>query len=266
MAVEVVQSLRDRCVQPLDDRRFIRCAPGIFPVFPTMKLDRLIAKHQSMGRTAAHRGIAAKKVKVDGRIITDGQHEVDRFTMIEFDNEILQRPERALYIMLNKPPGFLSATTDPQHPTVIDLIEDPDKSTLHLAGRLDRATTGLVLLTNDGCWSKWITDPRRKMPKVYHVETRDPISTDAVAAFAAGFFFHTEKITTLPAELDITGARSARLTLYEGRYHQVKRMFHRIGTRVVKLHRDSIGPIALPRDLIAGQWRHLTKDEIISIE
>ena len=148
---------------------------------------------------------------------------------------------------------------------MIDLIDDPQKQTLHMAGRLDRGTSGLVLLTNDGRWSKRITDPRHKMPKVYVVETSEPISPDAVAAFAAGFHFHTENITTLPAVLELTGSHSARLSLIEGRYHQVKRMFHRVGNRVVKLHRERIGTLALPPDLAAGQWRHLTAEEVASV-
>ena len=239
--------------------------PDIFAILPGLKLDRLIAKHRSTGRTAAHRLIAAGRVKVEGAFVTDGQHEVDRFTRIELDDEIIQQPERALYLMMHKPVGILSATVDPQHPTVIDLIDDPQKHTLHIAGRLDRGTSGLVLLTNDGRWSKPITDPQHKLPKLYLVETSEPISPDAVAAFAAGFHFHTENITTLPAVLEITGTHSARLTLIEGRYHQVKRMFHRVGNRVVKLHRESIGSLALPRDLAAGQWRHLTADEVASV-
>ena len=91
--------------------------------------------------------------------------------------------------MLHKPVGIVSATSDAEHRTVIDLIDDPDKSSLHLVGRLDRNTSGLVLLTNDGRWSKALMDPSRKVPKVYLVETRDPIPPEAVAAFAQGFLF-----------------------------------------------------------------------------
>lgn len=227
-----------------------------------MKLDRLIARHNSMGRTEAHRVIAAKRVKVNGLKVADGQHEVDRFACIELDNETLQQPGRALYIMLHKPVGILSATSDAIHPTVIDLIDDPDKHTLHIAGRLDRGTSGLLLLTNDGRWSKRITDPLHKMSKVYRVETSEPISTETIAKFAAGFHFHTENITTRPARLVILAPSSARLTLHEGRYHQVKRMFHRVSNRVVRLHRESIGSIDLPPDLAPGQWRHLTAEEV----
>ena len=131
-----------------------------------------------------------------------------------------------------------------------------------IAGRLDRSTSGLVLLTNDGRWSKALMAPGNKVPKVYLVETRDPIPRETVEAFARGFHFPTEDITTLPARLEILGERHARLTLHEGRYHQVKRMFHRVNNRVLSLHRQSIGPINLPPDLAPGQWRPLTNAEV----
>lgn len=222
-----------------------------------MKLDRLIAAHESMGRQKAHLAIAAGRVRVDGCTVTDSHHPVDRFTRIELDDLVIQQPERALYLMLNKPVGILSATKDDQHPTVIDLINDPDKHTLHLAGRLDRSTSGLVLLTNDGRWSKRLMAAEHKVPKVYLVETAEPIPPEAVEAFARGFYFHTEDITTLPAELVLLGEHTARLTLHEGRYHQVKRMFHRTGNRVTRLHRESIGALHLPEDLKPGQWQEL---------
>lgn len=227
-----------------------------------MKLDRLIARHDSMGRKSAHRLIAAGKVKVDGKVSTDGQHEISRFERVDLDDLTVQKPERALYLMMHKPAGILSATKDNEHRTVIDLIEDPDKHTLHIAGRLDRSTSGLVLLTNDGRWSKRLMDATEKVPKVYIADTAEPITEEAIEAFARGFYFHTEDITTLPAQLEIIGTRRARLTLYEGRYHQVKRMFHRINNRVLGLHRESIGHIHLPADLEPGNWRPLKEAEL----
>ncbi len=230
-----------------------------------MKLDRLIASHQAMGRQAAHLAIAARRVRVNEVCVTDGHHPVDQFTLVELDDEVIQPPKRALYLMLHKPVGILSATKDDQHPTVLDLIDDPDKHTLHIAGRLDRSTSGLVLLTNNGRWSKRLMAAEEKVPKVYVVETLDPIAPNAVAEFARGFYFHTEDITTLPAELVILDERRARLTLHEGRYHQVKRMFHRVGNRVARLHRESIGALTLPDDLQPGTWRMLTAQEVLAV-
>jgi 16S rRNA pseudouridine516 synthase len=227
-----------------------------------MRLDRLIAKHDSLGRTEARRRIIAGTAKVNGRIVISHDTEIDRFDRVELVDTIVQPGARRLYLMLHKPVGVASATVDPQHITVIDLIDDPDKASLHLVGRLDRNTSGLMLLTNDGNWSKRLMAPDHQVPKVYRVETDSPIPPEAVEAFARGFYFHTENITTLPAELVILEEKVARVTLHEGRYHQIKRMFHRVGNRVTALHRESVGALALPDDLPAGKWRPLTGDEV----
>lgn len=206
--------------------------------------------------------IAGKKVKVDGQVVTDGQHPVDRFLTVHLEDTLVQQAEPALYIMLHKPVGYLSATSDPQHPTVLELIDHPARETLHIAGRLDRSSSGLLLLTNDGRWSKRLTEPDEKVAKVYLVGTAEPIAPEAVELFARGFYFHTEDLTTLPAELVILGERLARVTLHEGRYHQIKRMFHRVSNRVLSLHRESIGSLVLPPELPPGGWREIERNEL----
>lgn len=226
-----------------------------------MKLDRLIAKHHHLGRTAGLRAIAARRVRVNGAVVTDGHVEVDRFCTVKLDEEPVQMAERAVYLLMHKPVGWLSATKDARQPTVLDLIEDPDKHTLHLAGRLDLNTSGLLILTNDGRWSNRLMASDFKVPKVYRAETHEPVPPEAVGAFERGFYFHTEDITTLPAKLEILGERLARVTLHEGRYHQVKRMFHRVGCRVASLHRESVGALRLPDDLKPGEWRPMTEAE-----
>lgn len=226
-----------------------------------MKLDRLIAKHRSLGRSEAHRLIAAQQVRVDGAVCMDNQQPVDRFMRVELGTEVIQPAERALYLMLHKPSGVVSATVDAEHQTVVDLINDPDKQSLHIAGRLDRASTGLLLLTNDGRWSKQFMNAESKVPKVYVVETLEPIPQEAVAAFAQGFYFATEDITTLPATLEILAEKRARITLHEGRHHQIKRMLGRVGCLVSSLYRESIGSLALPENLAPGKWRALTESE-----
>jgi len=222
-----------------------------------VKLDRLLAKYQLMGRTSARRCILDHRVHLGDRLALDRDEEVDRFTLVTCGDTVVQPASRRLCLMLHKPVGVLSATTDAQHSTVIDLIDDPDKSTLHLVGRLDLNTSGLVLLTNDGRWSKALMHPHKKVPKVYAVTTREPIPDKAPAQFAHGFYFATEDLTTQPAKLERLSENTARVTLHEGRYRQVRRMFHRVGCQVTALHRESIGDIHLPTDLLPGHWRSL---------
>ncbi|MEM6915654.1 MAG: pseudouridine synthase [Verrucomicrobiota bacterium] len=169
------------------------------------------------------------------------------------------------YLMFHKPVGILSATKDKNHETVLDFIDCPEKESLHLAGRLDRSSSGLILLTNDGTWSQSFTAPKRKVEKHYLVETDRPIPHSAIDAFAEGFEFQPEGIRTRPARLTLLAPCRASVTIEEGRYHQIKRMFHRInGIRLVSLHRDRIGAIHLPKSLSPGRFRPLTEAELQS--
>ncbi len=226
-----------------------------------MRLDRFLTRRGTHSCREISRILTDGRVAVGGKIETCGLAKIDRFTRIELDGEILQRHE-AVHLMLHKPAGYLSATTDPLHPTVMELIDAALREGLHLAGRLDRASTGLLLLTNDGRWSKRVTDPVEGIPKIYRVKTRDAISPGSAAIFAAGIYFAYEDLTTRPALLEILGEREARLTIHEGRYHQVKRMFHAVGNQVLGLHRESIGPLALSDRLPAGKFRKLTDEEV----
>lgn len=219
-----------------------------------MRLDHLIAKRERVGERRAREIVAMREVSINGTIVTDHRTEVSKFDEIVISQRTLQSALDRLYIKLHKPAGIVSATTDPAHTTVIDLIDHPLKDTLHLAGRLDRSSTGLVLLTNDSTWSEALTSPDHDVPKVYLVETVDPIPSRAIAAFEAGFHFMPEDLHTRPAELEILGERTARVTLHEGRWHQIKRMFHRLDeNRLVSLHRESIGEHHLD-DLPPGKW------------
>ncbi len=167
-----------------------------------MRLDRFLTRRGLHSGKEVARLLADGKVMVDGITESTGLRKIDRFSQVELNGEILQAHE-AVYLMLNKPAGWLSATKDPQHPTVIDLIDHPLRDELHLAGRLDRASTGLLLLTNDGRWSKRVTEPVEEISKVYQVTTRDGISPETAAIFAAGIYFAYEDLTTRPAVLEI---------------------------------------------------------------
>ena len=227
-----------------------------------MRLDRFLAKQTPYGRRKIRPLLAAGRVTVDGKVEKNSQCEIGNFTQVSLDGSLL-RNETAIYLMLNKPAGHLSATTDPTHPTVIALIDEKEApNTLHIAGRLDRASTGLLLLTNDGQWSRQLTEPKEGVPKVYQVKTADPITETTCEQFRQGIYFAYEDLTTQPAELEIHSSHKCQLTIYEGRYHQVKRMFHAVGNRVTALHRVSVGHIPLDPTLQPGEYRALSKDEI----
>lgn len=226
-----------------------------------MRLDRLLAHRTGLARNDVLRLLAAGRVRVDGLVTDDGPRMLTQFSKVELDDEVLQS-KQAHYLMLHKPTGCASTTRDDTHRTVLDFIAEPFRDELHLAGRLDFNTSGLMLLTNDGRWSRLMTEPRENKPKVYLVETEDPIHPDTTAVFAAGIYFAYEDLTTRPAQLELLGTHSARLTLYEGRYHQVKRMFGHFNNKVTGLHRESIGHIVLDSNLAPGDYRALTADEI----
>jgi len=229
--------------------------------FHPMRLDRFLTRRGTHPCKEVARLLAGGRVTVDGTAETSGLRRIDRFSRIELDGEILQKHD-AIYLMLHKPADWLSATTDPEHPTVIELIDHPLRNTLHLAGRLDRASTGLLLLTNDGRWSKLVTEPDEEISKTYRITTRDPISAETAAVFEQGIYFAYEDLTTRPAQLEIITPHEALLRIHEGRYHQVKRMFHAVGNQVLSLHRESIGQLKLDLALAPGQFRMLTEKEI----
>lgn len=227
-----------------------------------MRLDRLLGNLPDLNRQDARLALAAGRVQVNGAPERDARREVRVFDRVTLDAREIQPGKPARYFMLHKPAGWVSATCHDEHPTVLDLLDEPDKHELHLGGRLDLTTTGLLLITNDGLWSRRVTQPETKQPKVYRVETEDEIDPACIAAFAAGLYFAYEDLVTRPAQLEILAPRQARLTLHEGRYHQVKRMFGHFRNKVVGLHRERMGDLPLDPALRPGQYRTLTPDEI----
>lgn len=230
-----------------------------------MKLSRILSNRNGTSRQQANALIAAGRVTIDGAVCREAAREVNRFARVQLDARVLQAGEPAHYLMLNKPAGVLSATRDDTHPTVLELIAPPLRESLHIAGRLDRASTGLLILTNDGTWSRRLTEPAVKLPKVYRVTTRDPISAQTADRFAEGIWFRYEGLTTSPAQIEMLGPREARVTIYEGRYHQLKRMFHAVGNQVTSLHRERMGAIHLDDRLAEGESRPLTVQEVASV-
>lgn len=227
-----------------------------------MRIDRFLSNLPRFNRQQVRVLLVQRRIRIDGQPVSAPKAEVREFSRVELDDEVLQAGKPARYFMLHKPMGCVSATRDPEHKTVLELIHEPDPQDLHIAGRLDYNTTGLMLITNDGNWSRRLTQPQTKLPKLYYVETEQEIGPEYVETFARGLYFAFEDLTTLPAQLQILGPRSARLSIVEGRYHQVKRMFGHFNNKVLRLHRERMGPLLLDERLAPGEYRALSDAEI----
>ncbi len=228
------------------------------------RLDRFLSVKTGTPKGDIRLLLAQKRVQVDGRVATDAQQVIDQFSHIALDGEILQSNIRR-YVMLNKPVGVVSATKDDQHTTALDLLSEynngefyaPD---LHIVGRLDLNSSGLLLLTNDGEWSRYLMSPENKVAKVYEVTVENPITDECIQAFGDGIYFPFEGITTKPAKLECISECVGRVTLEEGRYHQIKRMFGRFRNPVLALHRVAIGEFELKDELGSGEARAILND------
>ncbi|MFT4798385.1 MAG: 16S rRNA pseudouridine516 synthase [Candidatus Azotimanducaceae bacterium] len=225
----------------------------------TNRLDRFISQNSKFSISDTRLLIAQKRIYLDGAVAHSIQQKVTEFTQVVLDGDCL-KDNQPVYIMLNKPKGIVSATQDIKHATVLDIIQHEQKNELHIVGRLDFNTTGLVLLTNDGAWSRKISLPETKLVKTYEVTLSKPLDSEYVDVFREGVYFSYENITTQPARLEILSEYTARLYLTEGKYHQVKRMFGFFQNEVLALHRVSVGRISL-EGLEMGQSRLLTMDE-----
>ena len=206
----------------------------------------------------------ANEVRVNGELERNAARKVTEDDDVLLDGYEVASPSDR-YIMLYKPQGYVCSHDESDHASVLSLIELPRPEKLAIAGRLDVDTTGLVLLSDDGKWCHRITSPRHKLGKRYDVTLAEPIEEHYAGHFESGIQLHGEPRLTKPATLDTLDTHHARVELFEGRYHQVKRMFAALGNKVEALHRESIGPIALDLDLFEGEWRYLTDDEINSI-
>lgn len=229
-----------------------------------MRLDKYLAQTTGLSRKEVKKRLHAELVKVNDQLEKDSGRHVTSDDVVELDGELLSEP-RPRYLMLYKPDGYVCSNDDPTHPTALTLIDLPAAEKLIIAGRLDLDTTGLVLLTDDGQWSHRITSPRHKLPKRYRVFLETPLREDAEALIEQGIILRSEAKRTKPALLQRISDTEVLLTLKEGRYHQVKRMFAALDNHVVALHREQVGEITLDSDLAPGEYRELTEAEITSI-
>ncbi|MFU8837197.1 MAG: 16S rRNA pseudouridine(516) synthase RsuA [Thiohalomonadaceae bacterium] len=226
-----------------------------------MRLDKFLCHATGLSRSRAQGVIRGGQVQVDGEPVRNPATAIAADAQVVFrDTPVGLTGKR--YFMLHKPQGVVCATEDAQHRTVLDLMPDELPRGLHVAGRLDADTTGLVLISDDGDWTHRISSPKRDCAKVYRVSLAEPLDEDVATRFAEGIPLRNEDKPTRPAQLQVLSPTDVLLSLHEGRYHQVKRMFAAVGNRVIALHRQQIGALQLDPALAAGEYRALSDDEV----
>lgn len=234
-----------------------------FLMFPLMRLDKFFCKSTDFSPLEALEHIKGGNVQVNGKTVTNEAAQVHENNTIIFEGaRLITRDFR--YILMHKPANTICSNIDEAYPSLFHYLDIEDVSTLHIAGRLDADTTGMVLITDDGRWSFNITAPSKKCEKVYRVNLSSPLAENVSQKFKNGIKLQGEQKLTKPAFLDVINSQEVLLTLTEGKFHQVKRMFAAVGNRVIHLHREKIGEICL--DVGVGAWRYLSEKEVHSFK
>lgn len=236
-----------------------------------MRLDKFLVESGLGSRSQVKQLLKKGQVWVNGAAVTSAKTQIDeRSDQIVVDGQTLVY-EKYVYYLLNKPKGVISATEDDRHKTVLDLLDDAARQKeVFPVGRLDVDTHGLLLLTNNGQLSHAMLSPKRHVAKVYQAQVAGLMDQADVERFAQGI--ELKDFTCQPAQLEIIerneGAKTSlvRITLSEGKFHQVKRMLLACGKEVTDLQRLSMGPLQLDTNLDLGQWRRLTEEEMQSLE
>lgn len=229
-----------------------------------IRLDKYLADMGVGTRAEVKKYVRQGKVKIDGRVVKSPEEKVDVEiqTVSYLDQKVTY--ETFEYYMLNKPAGVISAATDTREKTVVDLIEEKKRKDLFPVGRLDKDTEGLLLITNDGELAHRLLSPKRHVDKVYYAKVKGVVTEKDVKAFSEGVSLGQGEMAK-PAALEILTSdeiSEIRLTIQEGKFHQVKRMFQSVGKEVVYLKRLSMGTLVLDESLPLGAYRALTREEI----
>ena len=226
-----------------------------------MRIDRFLSEAGVFSRREAGKAAKSGLIRVNGETVRDLSRHIDpQKDEVRFRGEVVSLPG-LVYLMLNKPAGVVSSTDDPRDKTVLDLIPASYRNAgLFPCGRLDKDTVGLVILTNDGKSAHRLLSPRRHAEKEYRFETADPLGDTAAMEGGMTLADGTE---TKPCRIVRTGERAGLITLTEGKYHEIRRMFGAAGNRVTFLERISFAGIRLDPSLARGDWRPLTAEEIL---
>jgi len=230
-----------------------------------MRLDKMLANSGFGTRKEVKKLLKTGVVKVDGNVVKDAKQHVDvEVQEVTVHDDIVEYRE-FIYLMMHKPPGLLSATEDHRQETVVDILQEEDKIFEPFpVGRLDKDTEGLLLLTNDGQLAHQLLSPKKHVPKTYYAKIDGEVTEEDVKAFQQGVTLD-DGYETLPAELKILEAGPESqivITIVEGKFHQVKRMFQAVDKTVTYLKRLSMGELKLDEELELGEYRELTEEEL----
>ncbi|MDR5658539.1 pseudouridine synthase [Serpentinicella sp. ANB-PHB4] len=234
----------------------------------TQRLDKILA-NLGFGSRKDIRSICKQGlVTIDNKVVKSSSIHVDPYqSEIKVGEDLIEYRE-FVYLMMNKPPDVISATEDSRHETVIDLIDTSFRVfDVFPVGRLDKDTEGLLLLTNDGQLAHKLLSPKKHVPKTYYAKVEGKVTDKDIKAFKAGVTLE-DGYKTLPSELEIIKSADVSeiaLTIYEGKFHQVKRMFEAVDKKVIYLKRLTMGTLSLDKDLELGEYRELTEDELESL-
>ena len=232
-----------------------------------MRIDKYLAKRYVGSRKEVHSLMKKKVVTVNGELVTTPKQQVKEDDLVVVDgNEIAYQQYH--YFLLNKPKGVISATEDRSQQTVISLLKTKDRyQGIAPVGRLDKDTTGLLLLTNDGALAHELLAPNKHVTKVYRAKISGVASEETIKTFASGITLG-DGTKLKPAKLEILAQDKVHdlsqieIQIQEGKYHQIKRMFGAVGMKVLELDRISMGKLSLPTDLKRGQYQEITRDKI----
>lgn len=231
------------------------------------RLDKFLVEMSVASRSTIKDMAKKGRITVNGQIVKASDTKIDESAdVVAVDGQVIAFSSTE-YFMLNKPAGVITATLDKKARTVLDLLDERTRNDLFPVGRLDKDTEGLLLITNDGDLAHRLLAPKKHVDKVYYADIRGVVTDEHIRQFVSGLTL-SDGTAVMPGELVIldvdstAGTSSIRLTIHEGKFHQVKRMFEAVGTEVTYLKRLSMGPLSLDEKLSPGEYRRLTDEEI----
>mgnify|MGYP000249259308 FL=1 len=228
-----------------------------------MQLERLLQKHGFGTRKGCRGLIRDERVAVNGEICDDPFADIPTDNLVFSVDGVDWPYAEFASLMLNKPAGYECSRKPQHHPSVLELLPRPLRERdVQPIGRLDEDTTGLLLITDDGQLNHQLSSAKRKVPKIYLATTKHPLDQAQIDQLLAGVLLNDEPEPIAAAGAEIVGDHLLRLTVTEGKYHQVKRMVAAVGNRVEALHREAVGQLSLPDDLPPGEWRWLTPADL----